>query len=238
MSTQNPEANPQHQDVSLLLPWYVNNSLQNDERLLVEQHIRCCLLCRRELKGLVQLSKAVKHPADMEMIANASFADLKYKLPRHPKVMSASAELSNPVADHSAGWLRRLQKTGTYKVVPGFSHAYLAIAATVLMAVIPLALYYPDAKFATDYYTLAAAKPEVSAVGFQLRVVFSPALPKQQIDALLQQIHGRITDEPNSLGAYTVHLNQADSTDNSIAAALAFLRHQPDVVLVEPVLQP
>ncbi len=237
MNTLNPHAVGQHQKASLLLPWYLNNSLQGDEQLQVEQHLRSCLLCRRELQALRQLSKAVRQASDLEMAAETSFAGLKNKLPIQSTGITASAPFSNPAAHWSSGLFRQSKTRSLHKAMPRFSYPYLAIAATVLMAVIPLVLYFPNAKLAADYYTLAAAKPEALA-GPQLRVVFSPALPKSQIDAVLQQIQGQVIDMPNSVGAYTVKLTHAGSPNSSMEAALAFLRRQPVVVLAEPVLQP
>jgi hypothetical protein len=237
MNTLNPHAVGQHEKVSLLLPWYLNKSLQGDELQQVEQHLRSCLICRREMQALDKLSKAVRQPSDLEMAAKLSFAGLKNKLPMPPAGVSASESFSNPVASQSYGLLRPLKTRNLLKAMPRFAYPYLAIAATVFMAVIPLLLYFPNAKLTANYYTLAAAKPEAVA-GPQLRVVFSPALPKSQIDAVLQQIQGQVVDEPNSVGAYTVKLTHADSPNSSIEAALAFLRRQPVVVLAEPVLQP
>jgi hypothetical protein len=237
MNTLNPHAVGQHEKVSLLLPWYLNKSLQGDELQQVEQHLRSCLICRREMQALDKLSKAVRQPSDLEMAAKLSFAGLKNKLPMPPAGVSASESFSNPVASQSYGLLRPLKTRNLLKAMPRFAYPYLAIAATVLMAVIPLLLYFPNAKLTANYYTLAAAKPEAVA-GPQLRVVFSPALPKSQIDAVLQQIQGQVVDEPNSVGAYTVKLTHADSPNSSIEAALVFLRRQPVVVLAEPVLQP
>jgi hypothetical protein len=233
MNTLNPHAVGQHEKVSLLLPWYLNKSLQSDELQQVEQHLRSCLLCRREMQALDKLSKAVRQASDLEMAAELSFAGLKNKLPMYP----AAESFSNPLARQSSGLFRPLKARSPHKALLRFSYPYLAIAATVLMAVIPLLLYFPDAKFKADYYTLAAAKTE-AVTGPQLRVVFSPALPKSQIDAVLKQIQGQLIDEPNSVGAYTVRLTHADSPNNSVEAALAFLRRQPVVVLAEPVLQP
>ena len=48
----------QHQQLQLLLPWYVNESLGEVERLQVEEHIHGCLLCNRELFALRKLQAA------------------------------------------------------------------------------------------------------------------------------------------------------------------------------------
>ena len=46
-----------HQQILLLLPWYLNQSLEQGEQKQVEKHIAHCLLCRRELISLRKLKE-------------------------------------------------------------------------------------------------------------------------------------------------------------------------------------
>ena len=101
---------------------------------------------------------------------------------------------------------------------------------------IPLIMQYGQSPVTTDYYTLSAAKPE-SPVGTKLRVVFSKSLPDAGIDSLLEKIHGQLVEGPNSVGAYTVRLD-ADKDSPDLTAAVALLRNQQNVLLVEPVIEP
>ena len=39
------QLNDQHQQIQLLLPWYLNESLEHNERQQVEIHLRSCILC-------------------------------------------------------------------------------------------------------------------------------------------------------------------------------------------------
>lgn len=111
-----------------------------------------------------------------------------------------------------------------------------AIAASMLLAMIPLIMQYGRSPVTTDYYTLSTAKPE-SLTGTKLRVVFAKSLPDAGIDALLEQIHGQRIEGPNSAGAYTVKLDE-DKDSPDLTAAVALLRNQQNVLLVEPVLEP
>lgn len=64
----------QHQQLQLLLPWYVNESLGEVERLQVEGHIHGCPLCNRELVALRKLQVAVNQASILQMAAEVSFA--------------------------------------------------------------------------------------------------------------------------------------------------------------------
>ena len=48
-----------HQQVVELLPWYVNATLEPDERGQVEAHLKACQECARELEHALELQQAV-----------------------------------------------------------------------------------------------------------------------------------------------------------------------------------
>ena len=119
---------------------------------------------------------------------------------------------------------------------PSSTAAWFAIAASLLLAIIPLGRYYLQSTMPSDYYTLSIAKPEF-AINSQLRVVFSKNLSNSEIDSLLAQIHGQRIDGPNTVGALTVKIETAKNGE-ALINAVAFLRNQKNVVLAEPIFQP
>jgi hypothetical protein len=213
-----------HQQIRLLLPWYVNQSLQPEERESVERHIRHCLLCRQELVSLEQLAKTFADATDSEMDADASFANLYSKLPRK----AVNKRLSSPSANSVANRWAKLSRQ---------SYITFAVAASLLLAVIPLTLYTGQTITADNYYTLSDKKSP-AATGKELRIVFSKSLSDAEIDAILAKIHGRRIEGPNRVGAFTVGLDNAKNSPDQVEAAIALLRSQQDVLLAEPVAQP
>jgi hypothetical protein len=214
-----------HQQIRLLLPWYVNQTLPHEERHRVENHVRICLICRRELHGLEKLAKTVTEAGDFEGDAEASFVALLSKLPPRgidKPLPSAAAE--------TAAFNRSMKFARS-------SAARFAMAASLLLALIPALLYVMRTNTTGAYYTLSAAKPE-SAEGREVRVVFTQSLSHAEIDALLASIHGRRIDGPNSLGAFTVRLDNGQNGRKLTQDAIAFLRSRQEVLLAEPVAQP
>ncbi len=235
----------QHQQTMLLLPWYLNKSLEQDERQQVESHLRNCMLCNRELIALRKLAATVKQSSDLDMVAEASFASFREKLqtvdPVRQKLMSGNkrttlvcpekrAHASPGLSGNSANRYNRLLR------LRGSSVKHCAIAASMLLAMIPLVMQYGRSSVTTDYYTLSAAKPE-SPSGTKFRIVFSKALPTTEINLLLEKIHGQLVEGPSSVGAYTARLS-TDKDSQDLTAAVAFLRKQQNVLLVEPVIEP
>jgi len=214
----------QHQKIQLLLPWYINQSLLKHEHRLVENHIHHCLACRRELDSLRQLAEAVADAPALDLAAEASFASLRAKLPARAPGRAQPTASAEPSMASGIG--RFTHQAGVR----------FAMAACLLLAVIPLTLYMARTNTAGDYYTLSAAKPE-SAGGKELRVVFAKSLSPAEVASILAEIHGRRIGELNSVGALTVRI-EADADSPRLEEAIALLRSRQDVLLAEPVVQP
>ncbi len=235
----------EHQQIMLLLPWYLNKSLEKDERLRVERHLRNCILCNREMVALRKLATAVKQSSDLDVAAEASLASFRKKLQTADRVRQKPVSVSDrttlvlpekrayvpsDLSVHATNKARRLLR------LSGRAGKHFAIAASMLLAMVPVVMQYGRSSGTTDYYTLSAAKPE-SPSGTQLRIVFSKSLPTTEINLLLEKIHGQLVEGPNSVGAYTARLSTGkDSQD--LTAAVALLRKQQNVLLVEPVIEP
>ena len=230
-----------HRQIQLLLPWYVNHSLEQNERKQVENHLRSCILCRRELVVLRKLAEDVNQSSVLDVAAEASFARLRGKLQaaepdrsfinqQNPDWLKKSANATSGLSVHTTNKARRLLRFS------GRAGKYVAIAASMLLAMIPVVMQYGRSSGTTDYYTLSDAKPE-SPTGTQLRIVFSKSLPSAEINLLLEKIHGQLVEGPNSVGAYTARLSTGKDNQD-LTAAVAFLRKQQNVLLVEPVIEP
>lgn len=233
----------QHQQILLLLPWYLNQSLEFAEQQQVESHIRTCMLCRRELVHLRKVSEAVRQASDLDVAAEASFHALKAKLHtvRQLPPESVVPQSGSRLAGHNnvdSGLSPRCPTDSGQRLWAylGGRGAQLAIAASLLLAIIPLVMKTGHSPASAEYYTLSDSKPESSPVP-QLRVVFKNSLSDADLNVFLAQIHGRRIEGPNSIGAYTVQLETAKDSPR-LAAAIAFLRQQPNVMLAEPVFQP
>ena len=58
-----------HDSASMLLPWYINGSLDDEQRKMVDSHIAVCLTCRSELntqRHIAEVQKAI--PAERLLI--------------------------------------------------------------------------------------------------------------------------------------------------------------------------
>lgn len=227
MNLKSPPPTELHQHMLLLLPWYLNQSLEQAEQQQVKKHVAQCLLCRRELVSLRKLSETVTRETDLDVAAEASFAGLRAKLQATPNRLHAVPSVKSSKVNGFGNYSKRFAR------FPSSTAARFAIAASLLLAMIPLGRQYLSSTMPTDYYTLSIAKPK-SLINSQLRVVFSNNLSDAEIDSVLAQINGQRVGGRNTVGALTVTIE----TGTDLTNAVAFLRNRQDVVLAEPIIHP
>ena len=99
-----------HQQITELLPWYVNSTLKPEERVQVEAHLKECSECARELEHTLELQQAVM--ADREDVPEPSSFGFTRTL----------ARVEEYEREKAGGWWQR---------IPRF--AWMAMAAQLVM---------------------------------------------------------------------------------------------------------
>jgi anti-sigma factor RsiW len=187
-----------------LLPWLVNGSLTATERDAVEQHIRACIACRRELKQQQLLRSAVRAQPTVHLSPHSGFDRL------NREIGSTAAE---PRADPRAAFAPLLR----FAVVGGFGIVLLAM----LLWLAPSA---PRSGATGGYSTLAT---QTATNGTQLDLVFTQSITASDMQVLLDEIDGSITSGPTDAGRYTVRVANGNASEEEIARILARLMRDP-----------
>jgi hypothetical protein len=235
----------EHQQLQLLLPWYINESLGEVERLQVEGHIHGCLLCNRELVALRKLQTAVNQASILQMAAEVSFASVCEKMQRMvsdsvcliPSSQEPAFNSMGRSVNRRAGFFdKAVKKPKQLLRLSDTPAKRFAIAASILVVLGMQTMPLRQSPINEGYYTLSAAKPELVA-GVKLRVVFANTLKDADINLLLEEIHGQRLEGPNSMGALTVKLEEGKKSLD-VEDVITFLRKQENVVMVEPVITP
>ena len=160
------------------LPWLVNGTLGAAERDAVEQHVRSCIVCRRELKEQRLLRGAVADQPTVHVSAHAGLAELDRRLD------------ATPVRSWG-GW---------YAAVRPFA---LATAAGIALLAFLLWLT-PLPEIGADGYETLATEPGGSAQ--LIDVVFAQQTTAAEMAALLDEIDGEIVAGPSAVGRYSVRI--------------------------------
>ncbi len=184
-----------------LLPWLVNGTLSGAERDPVEQHVRTCIACRRELKEQQSLHVAVRARRTADVSVEAGFDRLSSEL-------DAARLTERP-------WQFRYAKAAPFAVAAAAGVAVLAI----LLWFTPL----PELG-AGNYSTLATPTSEAL-----IDIVFADQATAAEMQALLDSIGGEIVAGPTSLGRYSVRVAGAQGDATALGELLSDLHGDPRV---------
>ena len=160
------------------LPWLVNGTLAAAERDAVEQHVRTCIACRRELKEQRLLRAAMADQPTIHVSAHAGLAELDRRLDAKP-------------AREWGVW---------YAAVQPFA---LATAAGIALLAFLLWLT-PLPELGAEAYETLATDPGGSAQ--VIDVVFAQQTTAAEMAALLDEIDGEIVAGPSAVGRYSVRI--------------------------------
>ena len=195
-----------------LIPWYVNETLDQDERRAVHAHLLACAECRQEEARCRQTASAVR-------------ADRAAPSP-HPTQLARLLERLDDQSPAREGALRAIL------AAPLGVRIALAAQAAALVAL--LAVVFWPASPAT-FRTLEAHPASTLAAGTHVRVVFTPEATEGEIRALLLEIGAEISGGPSPLGAYTVTVARRGVASEPLPVVLTYLRGHPKVRFAEPV---
>jgi len=186
-----------------LLPWLVNGSLGAEERDAVEQHVRSCLACHRELKEQQRLRAALRAQPDVHLSPQTNFEKLARSLDGRPVHRTQPARRFTPLLRFAAA---------------------AAVAAIAVGAVLWLSPTHLDTR--GDYQTLANGKP---AAAGELDIVFGQSVTQAEMQSLLEEIGGKIEAGPTGVGRYRVRLEAPIASGAQVDALLAKLNQDPRV---------
>lgn len=191
--------NDQHPDE--LLPWFVNQSLLDQEREQVEVHLQSCARCQQEVEFLRNVREEIK-----------TFS------PSLPGELGWQRLLRDVKHDSS-----RQQDQGQNRSWRWGNG--LAIAAS-LVIMIQAGLLMDAWFFSKPMAPLSGP----SDVGVILQVSFHPNATEASIRQIVNAINGTFSGGPGQLGIYRIRLPLAPQDEAGIEEALVYLRNQGNVV--------
>ena len=172
---------PVHAQADRLLPWYVNGTLDDDERVQVEHHLAECAPCRQEAAWLRAVQEQFAEQADKDEVS-PTLRRLHRRVARlHGAPRAASAWHGR---EKTLAWLAALQ-------------AALILGLSVIVL-------HPQ----HDSYRTLSAPGSQDAL---LVVMFDPRTREAQMRELVRSSHARIVGGPTEVGAYVLRVPEARS---------------------------
>lgn len=201
----------EHREVWLNLPWYVNDSIDPQQRERIDAHLQVCADCRAELAQQRGIHNAMSADAGVHILPSASLLRLR----QHLDAQQSQQAAQQPAAAND--WQRRLLMAA----------AVAGVAVTLGMVMVSATTPLKSGESAANYRTVSseAARPAQESI----RAVFAPDTTVARMQKVLEGAQLRIIAGPSEAGVYSLAL----TGDQQAPAALAQLRSQPDVRFAE-----
>jgi hypothetical protein len=195
-----------HDEVTALIPWYVNDSIGEHDRQRLDAHLLLCANCRDVLAQERCIYQGVSVEPAVEYMPAASLKRLQARLDAvdaaAPAAAPAEASAAEMPGRRSMPWLGLMAA----------SIAVMAVALTWLAA----DRWTQSRAQAPNYFTVTSAAPR--APGEVIRAVFSPTITLIELQAILDAAQLRIVAGPSEAGAYSLAANSQRSVNSSLAS--------------------
>jgi anti-sigma factor RsiW len=208
------ENSAEHLEVSALLPWYVNETLEERNRQRVDAHVGACADCREDLAAQQRICAAIEAQPAIDYMPVASLKRLQARL-------DAQAEPAAALALPQERQTNRLPWRGWMAASIAVMAVAVALLAADRWAQVEARLIQPD------YYTVT--KPAPRPQGEVIRAVFSPAITLVELQTILDEAQLRIVSGPTEAGVYSL----ASNSTLAVRASLALLRQHSTVRFAE-----
>lgn len=127
------EGRDRHEAIQELLPWYLNDTLEADERTDVERHLQSCAECRDELEELqgLQFATLLEPETSRESLYEGTMERIRSRQPSTPQPSTASERPSTSEAEPDRPgfleWLSGLMRPRRLVTVPAFAVLFIAV---------------------------------------------------------------------------------------------------------------
>jgi anti-sigma factor RsiW len=205
------ENTAEHHEVSALLPWYVNETLEEADRQRVGAHLANCTTCREDLAAQQRICEAIEAQPALDYMPVASLKRLQARL-------DAQAESATPAPPQEQP-ARRMPWRGW-------------MAASIAAMAVAVALFAADrwvleTRMQPNYRTVTSSAPRPQ--GEVIRAVFSPSITLVELQGILDEAQLRIVSGPTEAGVYSL----ASNSTLTVHASLALLRQHSTVRFAE-----
>ena len=216
MTDSDNRAYATHDSTALLLPWYVNGSLDDEQRKMVESHVAVCLTCRSELGAQHRIARIVQSRDATSVGADIGFAQLCRRIqPEHRTLLS-----------RVRNWLSNRHLVPAVVWVSGVAVAAAVFSVLPLLHNLGVPVTVPG-----EFRTLSADNGHLEFRANSLRLVFSEGLADETRQDILHRINAVAVTASSPHGVLTVQVPEGE-----VAPALALLRARKEVRFAEPVV--
>jgi hypothetical protein len=219
MTHNRTELTAEHQEVSALIPWFVNETLEEPARKRVDAHVDACAICRDDLAVQRRICEAIDAQPALDYMPVASLKRLHARL---DALQAGSVPMHAPAPE---------QQTRGAAPWRGWMAASVAAVAVAVGLVVADRWAPFDARLTQPRYrTVTTLVPRPP--GEVVRAVFAPNITLVELQSILDEAQLRIVSGPTEAGVYSL----ASKSTLPVRASLALLREHPTVRFAEGTL--
>lgn len=196
--------------MDLLLPWYLNQTLEKREKETVKKHLRSCSVCKEEFAAIKREQKLYQSTAE-EIPVPQTF----------PHLMAAIEK-----REQGSVWQRIASLIP--KPQPALAVALIATQFIVIAGLVGLLTFNPWGAGEMVYRTLAGPAA-IDGNGPRLSILFQDGVQEKTAREVILEINGTIVRGPSPMGVYTVEL-QSGMTPEELQGVIASLRQKRNVI--------
>lgn len=223
----------EHHDVSALLPWYVNDSIDEVQRRRVDAHLEHCAICREDLARDMRVFQGMNVESPIQYMPTASLKRLQARLDGVSAGEGLALNDGDAVSNGEAvnhgrngagnrGWRR-----GAWLGLMAASVAVIAVALGLLAT--DRLIHFRVGSSAPNYYTVTDSSPRAPEV--VIRAVFAPTITLVELQAMLDEAQLSIVSGPTEAGVYSL----AAKSRRPASSSLALLRTHAAVRFAESI---
>jgi hypothetical protein len=228
MTRSNEPNDAAHDAVWDLLPWYVNESLDESELARVREHLHSCFACRQEVATQGQVRLHLHEAAPSAAQIEPAWQKMAARLQEETAVDAPVREVRRKAIPSWLGsWLQ--------PAIHG-RLAWAVAAALFAAASLPVLLEQWPAPPLKSFHTAAAPSSFSQFQPNDIRVVFNEPLSHPAILAIVEPLGGSIADGPAGPGVYTIRFEANPAEPDMMSRRLGQLRARKDIALAEPAL--
>lgn len=203
-----------HDEISVLIPWYVNGSIGEGDRQRVDAHLTQCARCREDMALEQRVYAGMSVESGVEYMPAPSLKRLQSRLDG----LTAQAPQAPFIAAH--------RRAVTWQGVMAASVAIMAVAVSMLAAD---RWMQSRSRAGALYTTVTTSKPRVPDE--VIRAVFAPTITLVELQTVLDEAGLRIVSGPTEAGVYSLAANSG----RPVSASLASLRGHAKVRFAESI---
>ncbi len=211
----------EHQEISALIPWFVNGTASEPDRQRVEAHVQLCASCRRDLAQEQRVYQGMSVEAAVEYMPAASLKRLQARLD------GVAAAAPEDTAANMPAMTKPGRRSLPWQGLIAASVAVMAVALSLLAA--DRWMQFRARTLAPNYYTVTSPVPR--APDAVIRAVFSPTITLVELQAMLDEAQLKIVSGPTEAGVYSL----AAKSRRPVSSSLALLRGHAKVRFAESV---